>query len=90
MSSLLLLLERRLVGLFHDVTVVVVVVVAFELDDEYPDGDIASGVTLSLYEGDGTRAMSSRRFSSFAGVGVLFLTGLKAKLLLLSLNVLST
>ncbi len=63
---------------FDVVTVVVVVVVvdsvSLELDDVYPDGDKAGGVTLL----DGTYSMSSRRFSSFAGVGGLFLTGLKA------------
>jgi hypothetical protein len=52
-----------LVGLFHDVLTVVVVVVVdaveLELEEEYPDGDTEGGVTL-LYgggEGDGVRSM---------------------------------
>ena len=70
-----------MVGLFHDVLTVVVVVVVdsveLELEEEYPDGDTEGGVTL-LYgggKGDGVRSMIWRRF---AGVGFLFLTGLKA------------
>ncbi len=63
-------------------TVVVVVVVdslEHELEEEYPDGETGSGVRLRGDPGDGDVrcSISSLRLKSFAGVGGLFLTGLK-------------
>ena len=63
-------------------TVVVVVVVdslEHELEEEYPDGETGSGVRLrgDTGGGDVRWSISSRRLRSFAGVGGLFLTGLK-------------
>ena len=52
-----------MVGLFHDVLTVVVVVVVdsveLELEEEYPDGDTGGGVTLLYGEGesDGLRSI---------------------------------
>ncbi len=49
-----------------------------EFEEEYPDGDTGSNVRLCVDtgDGDGIRSISSRRLSSFAGVGGRFLTGL--------------
>ncbi len=60
------------------VVVVVVDSLEHELEEEYPDGETESGVRLRGDPGDGDvrRSISSLRLR-FAGVGVLFLTGLK-------------
>jgi hypothetical protein len=65
-----------------DNVVVVVDSLELELDEEYPDGEIGSGVRLRGDPGrgdpgDGIRSISSLRLSIFPGVGGLFLTGLK-------------
>ncbi len=67
------------------VTVAVVAVVdslELELDEEYPDGETGSGVRLrgDPGDGDGNRSIHSLRLRSFAGVGGLFLTGLKGRI----------
>jgi hypothetical protein len=61
-------------------TVVVVDSLELELEEEYPDGDLAGGVTLLWYdgEGDGTRSMRSRKVRIGTGVSGRFLTGLNS------------